>query len=314
MAKTAPKSIAPSVLRSPSRDGTEGGSKAPSVDERTGQPDRGAAGRGAPLVPELASGLAPPEEFTEASWRCARCRDTGWVEEEADEHGYTRARPCTCRTERAREAALQEAGIPPRFARCTLDNFKTAGLSEDVRSALQASRGFVKRFPMKKGLLFMGSPGVGKTHLAAAILNQLHETFGLRVRFEDFSELLARIRRSYDPRAEALPHEQEILAPVYDAEVLLLDDLGASRLSEWARDMLYLVVNTRYTQGRLTLATTNFMDAPPRRARPSSKRAPSDPIESDTLEERVGPRIRSRLYEMCMVVRMQGDDYRRRKK
>jgi DNA replication protein DnaC len=311
MAKTTPKSIAPPVPRS----GTaEGGSEAPSVGGRAGRPDRGAAGRGAPLVPALASGLAPPEEFAEASWRCTRCRDTGWVEEEAGERGYMRVRPCACRTERAREATLREAGIPPRFARCTLDNFKTAGLGEDVRSALQASRGFVKRFPMKKGLLFMGSPGVGKTHLAAAILNRLHETFGLRVRFEDFSELLARIRRSYDPRAEALPHEQEILAPVYDAEVLLLDDLGASRLSEWARDMLYLVINTRYTRGRLMLATTNFMDAPPRRARPSSKRTPSDPIESDTLEERVGPRIRSRLYEMCMVVRMQGDDYRRRKK
>ncbi len=304
MAKVAPKSTAPPVPRS----GTaEGGSEAPSVGGRAGRPDRGAAGRGAPLVPALASGLAPPEEFAEAAWRCARCRDTGWVEEEAGARGYTRVRPCVCRTERAREATLRDAGIPPRFARCTLDNFKTASLNVDIRSALQASRGFVKQFPMKKGLLFMGNPGVGKTHLAAAILNRLHETFGVRVRFEDFSELLARIRRSYDPRAEALPHEQEILAPVYDAEVLLLDDMGAVRPSAWALDMLYLVINTRYTQGRLTFATTNYLDAP--------KRTPSDPIKkSDTLEERVGPRIRSRLYEMCMVVRMQGDDYRRRKK
>ncbi len=295
MAKTVPKSIAPSVLRSPARGGAEGGSKAPSTEKEA----------------PFASGLAPPEEFAEAAWGCARCRDTGWVEEEADAR---RVRPCACRTERAREATLQEAGIPPRFARCTLDNFKTAGLNVDIRSALQASRGFVKQFPMKKGLLFMGSPGVGKTHLAAAILNRLHEMYGVRVRFEDFSELLARIRSSYDPRAEALPREQEILAPVYDAEVLLLDDMGAVRPSAWALDMLYLVINTRYTQGRLTVATTNYLDAPPCRPRSSSKRSPSDLIESDTLEERVGPRIRSRLYEMCMVVRMQGDDYRRRKK
>ena len=90
-----------------------------------------------------------------------------------------------------------------------------------------------------------------------------------------------------------------MLAPVYRAEVLVLDELGASKPTDWVRDTMMQIINTRYNDKKLTVFTTNYLD---------TRRSPSD----ETLEDRIGVRLRSRLFEMCKTVQIEGDDYRKK--
>ncbi|MFL6336214.1 MAG: ATP-binding protein, partial [Pyrinomonadaceae bacterium] len=144
--------------------------------------------------------------------------------------------------------------------------------------------------------LFTGPVGVGKTHLAAAILRGLAEK-GVPCLFYEFGALLKEIQNSYNPVSQA--SESGVLAPVYETEVLVLDELGASKPTDWVRDTIRQVIGTRYNERKLTIFTTNYTDA---------RRRPSE----ETLEDRVGVRLRSRLYEMCRTVIIEGEDYRRR--
>jgi DNA replication protein DnaC len=107
-----------------------------------------------------------------------------------------------------------------------------------------------------------------------------------------------------------------VLEPVLQAEILVLDDIGSSKPSLWALETVGHVLNTRYNEKRITLLTTNFLDseAPANSAaqQPSPRvvgmRAPT---MDDSLTERVGKRIRSRLYEMCRTVEIFAPDYRK---
>lgn len=173
---------------------------------------------------------------------------------------------------------------------------------------------------MGRGLLFMGSVGVGKTHLAVAILRDLIEKNGVHCLFYESGSLLKAIQDSYNPVSET--SEMRLLAPVYQAEVLVLDELGATVPTSWVRDTLYQIINTRYLNRKLTIFTTNYFDEVP-----AAKREDSDSSDAQrsnrsfsskriqeltTLEERIGTPLRSRLYEMCSKVEIRGEDYRKR--
>lgn len=142
----------------------------------------------------------------------------------------------------------------------------------------------------------MGPVGVGKTHLSVAILRGLVEK-GIGCLFYEFGSLLKEIQDSYNPVSQT--SELKVLAPVYQAEVLVLDELGASKPTDWVRDTMMQIINTRYNDRKLTIFTTNYLDA-----RRNEK--------EETLEDRIGVRLRSRLFEMCRTVQIDGEDYRRR--
>jgi len=95
-----------------------------------------------------------------------------------------------------------------------------------------------------------------------------------------------------------------------DAEVLILDELGAVRPSEWVWDTVSLILNTRYNDNRTTIITTNFADEPA--AAVSRSLSPARASRDETLGDRIGERMRSRLHEMCRIVRMDGADFRQR--
>ena len=148
-----------------------------------------------------------------------------------------------------------------------------------------------------------GDNGVGKTHLAVAVLRELMQNSGARGQFWDFHALLREIRNSYNP--ETRTTELQVLEPVVEADILLLDDLGAWRMTDWMVDTLFYILNSRYMAKRPTLITTNFQDVTAEEA------ARKDPNErKEFLVERVGQRVRSRIMEMCLVIRMNGQDYR----
>jgi DNA replication protein DnaC len=145
---------------------------------------------------------------------------------------------------------------------------------------------------------------VGKTHLSIAILKELTKK-GIHCLFCDYLDLLRQIRNSYNSSVEAT--ELEVLRPVFEAEVLLLDDLGAERPSGWVWDTVSFLLNTRYNDKRTTIVTTNFEDGPARNAEISAVQAAG---RKETLGDRIGERMRSRLFEMCKLVQIDGKDYR----
>ncbi len=153
------------------------------------------------------------------------------------------------------------------------------------------------------GLLFTGDSGVGKTHLAVAVLQELVTAKGASGQFWDFHELIREIRNSYNE--ETRTTELEVLEPVVSCDILLLDDLGAWKMTDWMLDTLFFILNSRYMAKRATLITTNFPDAPPQAAA-----ADSSHQRQEYLVERIGAPLRSRLMEMCLVIPMAGNDYR----
>jgi DNA replication protein DnaC len=256
--------------------------------------------------------------------------------------------PCDCTTGDKAERALQRARVPERYRHCDFENYETDneinGVSKEQTAAFNRSLAHAKlvvqRFAeeflpvagadTEHGLLLMGPCGVGKTHLAVAAMKTivLRGHSGL---YYDYRELLKAIQDSYNPEVQTT--EMSVLEPVLKAEILVLDDVGSSKPSPWALETVGHILNTRYNEKRVTLLTTNYLDsdgsgaggngsfgsgggsgagsasgAATAPARSIGMRAPT--LE-DSLSERVGRRIRSRLYEMCRTVEIFAPDYRK---
>jgi DNA replication protein DnaC len=187
--------------------------------------------------------------------------------------------------------------VPKRHQACALSNYQPATDNALQILAFKKAYRLVDEYPaIERGLLFAGPVGVGKTHLAVAILRGLAEK-GMPGLFCEYGSLLKEIQDSYNPISRT--SEMSVLGPVYEAEVLVLDELGASKPTEWVLDTMTHIVGRRYNDKKLTIFTTNYTD---------ECQSPA----GETLQDRVGARLRSRLYEMCSTVLIEGEDYRHR--
>ncbi len=241
--------------------------------------------------------------------QCSICDGVGLVRVMNSEGKWV-SRPCDCQQMEREERRLAAARIPARYRDCTLDAFDPSypRADESLARALLTARKFVEAYPVDtagKGLLFVGSAGLGKTHLAVGVLQRLVRERGARGLFCDYRELLKNIQNSYNPQVNIT--ELELLKPVFAAEVLVLDDLGAQKPNEWVWDTVALILNTRYNDRLTTIITTNYPDLPAGGGSlTDAERAAREP----TLGDRIGDRMRSRLAEMCMRVEMKGEDFR----
>ena len=221
---------------------------------------------------------------------CPVCDGVGLVRV-MDAAGKWVSRACECQEIEREERRLAAARIPQRYRDCTLDAFDPSypRADDSLGRALLTARKFVDAYPVDtagRGLLFVGAAGLGKTHLAVGVLQRLVRERGVRGLFCDYRELLK---------------------PVFAAEVLVLDDLGAQKPNEWVWDTVALILNTRYNDRQTTIITTNYADLPAGNgAKTDTERAAREP----TLGDRIGDRMRSRLAEMCIRVEVKGEDFR----
>ncbi len=220
---------------------------------------------------------------------CPKCYGTG-MEVVAGKG----ARICSCRKLRSQTGKFESVRLPKRYDGFHFGNYNPQNESQKI--ALKSAMAFAMEFPaIDRGLLLMGSVGVGKTHLAVSILKGLTER-GFSCLFYEFGSLLKEIQDSYNDNTQS--SELGVLAPVLNTDVLVLDELGASKPTDWVRDTMAHIINTRYNEKKFTIFTTNYLDD-----RPNER--------EDTLEDRIGIRVRSRLYEMCKTIMMEGKDYRK---
>ena len=233
---------------------------------------------------------------------CPKCEGTGWrpVSVGADR----RVTRCDCQLRDRAQALLASARIPRRYEHCELSNFEFDGPHRSLAPARMAACRFVEEYPLNgTGLLLIGTIGVGKTHLAVGIIRELILSKGIPCLFYDYRELLKQIQNSYNDSVQAT--ELEVLRPVFETEVLVLDELGAVKPTEWVWDTVSLILNTRYNDNRTTIITTNFDDKPA-----GILTGPRGAAREETLGDRIGERMRSRLHEMCRIVKMEGADFR----
>ncbi len=242
-------------------------------------PDKHAAGKhGDKSGLEKASQGRPAEAAV-----CPLCNGTGWRMNSVErrDRKVEEATRCECARRLAGGRLLEAARIPQRYQHCELSNFEHTGL-------------------------LTGPIGSGKTHIAVGILKELIAQKNTACVFYDYRELLKEIQNSYNASVQTT--EIEVLRPVFAAEVLVLDELGAAKPTEWVWDTVSHILNTRYNDQRTTIITTNYQDLPPAGAESDSRATRA--VREETLGDRIGERMRSRLHEMCRVVRVEGEDFR----
>jgi DNA replication protein DnaC len=246
---------------------------------------------------------------------CPKCGGTGWViREHANLSG---AEACGCRSLGRASRIEERAQIPPLYRNASFDNFIIPGpenpvARHELTTVWLAVKTFVRDFPneTRPGLLLIGDPGTGKTHLAVAALRKIIEK-GFESQFCDYQNLLDRIRSGYDVNSNSA--NKEAYREALDTDVMLLDDLGAHRVTDWVEDTITSIVTHRCNNRKALIATTNLPDSDAG-SLTTEKGAMGQPQYRTMLAERIGARARSRLFEMCTVIRMPRiEDHRMRK-
>ncbi|HSP35233.1 MAG TPA: ATP-binding protein [Thermoanaerobaculia bacterium] len=233
-------------------------------------------------------------QFPEQAPNCPRCSGSGWVQTER-----LRVEACACQAGQRRGQRIVSASIPKRYAHCTLDTFVER--TTELKNAKTRVQEFADLWPQSdegRGLMLIGPCGVGKTHLAVAALTEIIRTSKPgKLLFRNFQDLIQEIQASFN--SDQVPSKSELLGPMLEADLLVLDELGSQKPTTFVQDILYYVINTRYNEERTTIFTTNY--------------AETAEGKEETLADRIGARLRSRLYEMATRVPMNGSDYRRNK-
>ena len=229
--------------------------------------------------------------------KCTKCHDSGWVLVKVGEREI--ARPCQCRQSDTQNSLSTNANIPARFYNMDLRGFKPEK-EKSLAEAKKAAEKFIADYPAVGGygLLFQGKTGVGKTRLLCCIGNQLIMEKNVDVVYIDWNDLTREMRSGEDSASRDFSTIGSLIQRLALVELLLFDELGSSRPSPWVEDNIYFLINRRYNNNRITLFASNFFD----------KKVAGE----ETLGERIGDRIRSRLYEMARSIEIKAADYRQK--
>ena len=230
---------------------------------------------------------------------CHHCEGIGWLL--LKDSGLETVVACPeCRSKSKSRHRLENSAIPPRYTEQGFETFSTP--DPRLRTAQLRAIEFVNAFPvLDRGLLFIGPCGVGKTHLSVAILKAIISEHDVNARFVDEAELLRSLQYSYNQNSIAT--EEALLRPLRRADLLVWDDLGTGRPTDWVRETIHTIINHRYTNQRLTIFSSNW--------KLPEKNAPKAVTGEPTLSDRIGERLYSRILEMCEIIEMKGPDFRK---
>lgn len=182
---------------------------------------------------------------------------------------------------------LSSSGLGERFKACTFGNWiPRKGTGRAFNAAQKYAEFLAENLKSGRGYIMFGQPGNGKTHLAAAIVNVAARQ-GFTAIFERVPMLLAKIRATYSGGPVS---EGQIMKTLTEADLLVLDDAGAEKCTEWTEPTLYTIIDERYTNKRSIIVTTN--------------------AGLEELEQKIGFRAMDRLLEVCAIVENEGTSYR----
>ena len=255
-------------------------------------------------------------------FNCEKCDGEGRIFTQKED-GRSFLTDCSCRVFQNRLRLLNGAGISGKFSRADFESYETSKPFHDSqKKAKSRALDFILDFrkaggALNRGLVFMGGPGLGKTHLAVALIKSLILEDGIDCKFVDFFQLLSDIRHGYSQDLS----EQTLIKPYVNSRVLVIDELAKGRNNEWELTVLDQFISSRYNaDDKITLFTSNYPKDQDRRKKDNGNNfsfpesGSNDSFTRETLQERIGERIFSRLVEMCDFVIMQGKDFRILKK
>lgn len=229
---------------------------------------------------------------------CKLCSGTGWISEKKDDKEFVRR--CDCQSRDRLLSRSERANIPQRFAGAELKGYIPDKDNPSQKRAIKIVQKFIEDYPaVDKGLLLQGATGVGKTRLLCAIASELMNKFeNIDVYYIDWNDMVREMRSGEDHASRDFSTINNLISRLTDVDLLLFDELAASKVSQWVADNIYYLFNKRYNNKKVTVCATNFFD--------------NSADGSENLTQRIGNRIRSRLYEMTENVPIRGVDFRQR--
>ncbi|MCB9781079.1 MAG: ATP-binding protein [Alphaproteobacteria bacterium] len=240
---------------------------------------------------------------------CPRCHGTGRVTVERDGRPLTGR--CRCQLLPDRIVHFNHAQVPARHRDATLATFARGAMRWEEPTKLPAYQAAADWFASLRegtgvppGIVFHGPVGRGKTHLLIGMIRAMTLDYGLVARFVEFSRLLGQLKERYS-RGQG---DSELLGELAEVPVLAVDELGKGRLTDWELAIIDEVVSRRYNAGLCTFGTTNYLPKEASGIQSVNLANPEGPRQ--TLGDRVGDRVYSRLREMCSFVEVEGGDMR----
>ena len=220
--------------------------------------------------------------------------------------GNRMASRCSCIHLDRRVALFNRACIPVRFANKWIEYYEEGHRSQrQIKYSLLAHKESYE--PGQKGFLLWGEPGIGKTHLLCGLIGYLTLERGIPCRFIEFMRLIMDLKAAY---AEGR-WDSEVITPLLNVDVLVIDELGKGRNSDFELDILDQLISSRYNTHRTLHCTSNYPPQPRQQKTTAAGSVAMALREEQVLAERVGERIFSRLHDMCQFVHIQGKDYRK---
>lgn len=230
---------------------------------------------------------ARPEKVMK--WLPGQC--SCWSERRAEEERQAMSEMMAQGKAERTKRLFDSATLGEKFAESRFETWEhIAGTDQTYTACKQMADEFEEYQKSGQGLLIFGAPGNGKSRLAASIVNAVLEQ-GKAAVFQSVPDLLERIKRTFNAEGET---EAAIMTALEQADLLVLDDLGAEKTTEWTESKLYSIIDYRYRHKKPIVVTTN-----------------RDLKGKDTLEDAVGFRAYDRLIEMCAIVKNSGESYRK---
>jgi len=228
---------------------------------------------------------------------CGICNDSGW--EKTEKEGKEFLRKCKCQGLNSFVRRCRAANIPDLFIGAKLNDFQLKGHTEHLKPVIRDMKNFVSQYPgVQEGIILHGVVGIGKTRILASIASEIiKKGHSLDVFYIDWNDIFRDLDARDSNNFRDYPVINELLNRMKNASLLLIDELGSVELNQWIHNNIYHVLNYRYNIKKITLFATNYFD--------------ETDGERPTLTQRIGDRVRSRIYEMAKPYHMNGLDYRK---